>query len=58
MRDYLLVACYERYAQFCGFLYRLGAPAWVVNLPGQLVPSVLLRACARAYFRSQTGGAQ
>ena len=55
LRSGLLRSFFTVYCGLCFLLYRLGAPAWLVNSVRLIVPGALLRACARA-FHERNGG--
>lgn len=47
--DVLLVLFFRAYCAFVHSLYRMGAPAWLVNAPRCFVPDLLMSAAASAY---------
>lgn len=52
--DALLLVFFRAYCGLCEFLFKLGAPAWVVNAPRCFIPDMLMRAAAKAYEKNHT----
>lgn len=47
--------CFHRaYCALVLFLFNLGAPGWLVNLPSHLVPSSLKLAGAKAWLKARS----